>query len=152
MHAGYQRYAGLCLGRRPCTTSRGLVQGRSQGTTLTASDLHNATETILIPSCNMKCKIIKKIWQNYTRIKADIPCVNVTLNWYNALASDITYVSDDVNCNTKNLTVSAREWDWKRFEINGSAVEHNFIFSCTRAKPGLFDSVYITGNQIKLFQ
>ena len=32
MHCGDQKHAGLCLGRRPCT-SRRRVQGRSQGTT-----------------------------------------------------------------------------------------------------------------------
>ena len=41
--------------------SRRRVQGRSQGTTLSASDLHNARATILNPFYNMECKIIKKI-------------------------------------------------------------------------------------------
>ena len=36
----------------PCT-SRRRVQGRSQGTTLSASDLHNALATILNPFYNM---------------------------------------------------------------------------------------------------
>ena len=53
MHCGDQRHAGLCLGRRPCT-SRRRVQGRSQGTTLSASDLHNARATILNPFYNME--------------------------------------------------------------------------------------------------
>ena len=51
MHCGNQRHAGLCLGRRPCT-SRRRVQGRSQGTTLSASDSHNARATILNPFNN----------------------------------------------------------------------------------------------------
>ena len=67
MHCGDQRHAGLCLGRRPCT-SRRRVQGRSQGTTLSASDLHNARATILNPFYNMEYKIIKKIRQNTTWI------------------------------------------------------------------------------------
>ena len=53
-------------------TSRRRVQGRSQGTTLSASDLHNARATILNPFYNMEYKIIKKIRQNTTWIEADI--------------------------------------------------------------------------------
>ena len=34
----------------------------------------------------MECKIIKKIGQNKTWIEADITCINVTPNRYNALA------------------------------------------------------------------
>ena len=64
LHCGDQRHAGLCLGRRP--SSRRRVQGRSQGTTLSASDLHNARATILNPFYNMECKTIKKIRQNAT--------------------------------------------------------------------------------------
>ena len=37
---------------------------RSQGTTLSASDLHNARATILNPFYNMDYEIIKKIRQN----------------------------------------------------------------------------------------
>ena len=59
MHCGDQRHAGLCLGRRPCT-SRRRVQGRSQGTTLSASDFHNARATILNPFYNMEYKMIKE--------------------------------------------------------------------------------------------
>ena len=71
MHCGYQRHAGLCLGRRPCT-SRRRVQGRSQGTTLSASDIHNARATILNPFYNKEYKIIKKTRQNTAWIEADI--------------------------------------------------------------------------------
>ena len=80
MHCGDQRHAGLCLGRRPCT-SRRRVQGRSQGTTLSASDLHNARATILNPFYNMEYKIIKKIRQNTAWIEADILGKNLTPNW-----------------------------------------------------------------------
>ena len=52
---GDQRHIGLCLGRRPCT-SRGRVQGRSQGTNLSAWDLHNAWTSILNPFYNMECE------------------------------------------------------------------------------------------------
>ena len=31
-------------------------------------------------------------------------------------------------------------------------LEHNSISSCNRAKPWMFESVYIKGNQMKLFQ
>ena len=75
IHCGDQRHAGWCLGRRPCT-SRRRVQGRSQGTTLSASDLHNA------------------------RAKYDVNrsghSINLTPNRYNALAPAIVYVSNDV--------------------------------------------------------
>ena len=50
--------------RRVVPTSRRRVQGRSQGTTLSASDLHNAQATILNPFYNMEYKIITKISQN----------------------------------------------------------------------------------------
>ena len=69
------------------------MQGRSQGTTLSASDLHNARATILNPFYNMEYKIIKKIEQNMTGIKADILGINLTLNRYNALAPAIVYVN-----------------------------------------------------------
>ena len=95
MHCGDQRHAGLCLGRRPCT-SRRRVQGRSQGTTLSASDLHNAWATILNPFYNIEYKIIKKIRQNTAWIEADILGKNLTPNRCNALAPAIVYVSNDV--------------------------------------------------------
>ena len=53
------------------------------------------------------------------RIKADIPCFNVTSNRYNTLASVIVYVNNDIKIphvtnehpnNKKNLTVGKREW------------------------------------------
>ena len=48
----------------PWSETRRRVQGRSQGTTLSASDLHNARATILNPFYNMEYKIIEKIRQN----------------------------------------------------------------------------------------
>ena len=39
-----------------------------------------------------------------------------------------------------------------RFEIYGSALELIFISLCTGANAWMFDSVYINGNQMKLFQ
>ena len=56
------------------------------------------------------------------------------------------------NSNKKNVTVSAHEWDRNRFEIYRSALELISISLCTRANTWMFDSVYIKGNQIKLFQ
>ena len=56
------------------------------------------------------------------------------------------------NSKTKNVTVSAREWDRNRFEIYGSALELISISLCTGANALMFDSVYIKGNQMKLFQ
>ena len=157
MHCGYQRHAGLCLGRRPCT-SRRRVQGRNQGTTLSASDLHNARANILNPFYNMEYKIIKKIRQNTTWIEEDILGINFTPNWYNwepLSTSAVTSQSHSTpwrhNCNTKNVTASAREWDRNRFEIYGSALELISISLCTGANAWMFDSVYMKGNQMKLF-
>ena len=72
------------------------VQGRVQGMTLSGSDLHTARETILNPFHNMEYKMIKKIRQNKMWIEADIPCINLTPNQYNALAQAIVYVTSDV--------------------------------------------------------
>ena len=95
------------------------------------------------------------------KIEADILGINLTPNRYNALASAIVYVSDDVTIlfnsvmsqwQHKERTASAREWDRKHFEIYGSALELISISLCTRANTWVFDSVYIKGNQIQLFQ
>ena len=71
-----------------------LVQGRSQGTTLSASDLHNARATILNPFYKIEYKIIKKIRQNTAWIEADILGINLTPNQYNALAPAIVHAGD----------------------------------------------------------
>ena len=73
-----------------------LVQGRSQGTTLSASDFHMARPTILKPFYDIECKMIKKIRQNKTWLEADIPCVNILPNRYNAFAPAVAYVSNNV--------------------------------------------------------
>ena len=93
----------VCLGRRPCT-SRRRVQGRSQGTTLSASDLHNARATILNPFYNMEYKIIKKIRQNTMWTKVDILGINLTPNRYNALAPAIVYISNDITIPFNSVT------------------------------------------------
>ena len=120
MHCGDQRHAGLCLGRRPCT-SRRRVQGRSQGTTLSASDLHNARATILNPFYNMESKIIKKIRQNMTWIGADIPSVNLTPN---ALAPATVYVSNDVtipfNTVTSQRTLLRAHVNWTEIVLKST--------------------------------
>ena len=95
MHCGDQRLAGMCLGWGLCK-SRRLMSGRSQGTTLSASDLHNARATILNPLYHMKYKIIKKIRQNTTWTKVVILGINLTPSQYNALAPAIVYVSNGV--------------------------------------------------------
>ena len=51
-----------------------------------------------------------------------------------------------------HITASAREWDGNHFEIHGSALELISISLCTRANTWIFDSVYIKGSQMKLFQ
>ena len=48
MHCGDQRHAGLCLGYVPAL-AYGSCRVSDQGTTLRASDLHNARATILNP-------------------------------------------------------------------------------------------------------
>ena len=103
LHCGDQRHAGLCLGWRPCT-SRRRVQGRSQGTTLSASDFHNARATILNPFYNMEFKMIKKIRQNMTGIEADILGINLTLSRYNTFSAAIVYVSNDVTIPFNSVT------------------------------------------------
>ena len=80
------------------------VQGRSQGTTLSASDLHNARATILNPFYNMEYKIIKKIRQNTAWMEADILAKNLTPNRCNALAPAIVYVSNDVTIPFNSVT------------------------------------------------
>ena len=80
------------------------MQGRSQGTTLSASDLHNARATILNPFYNMEHKIIKKIRQNMTSIDEDILGINLTPNRYNALVPAIVYVSNDVTIPFNSVT------------------------------------------------
>ena len=144
MHCGDQRHAGLCLGRRPCMSC-------SQGTILSALDLHSAWATILNPFYNMEYEIIKKIRQNKTWNKADILCINLTPNWYNALASAVVYVSNDVTFpfNTmipekqqkiKNLTASMRDRDRNCLKSTDRRSNITLISSCPRAKPWMFES------------
>ena len=106
VHCGAQKHAGLCLGQRPCTGRR-WVQGRSQSTTPSASDLHNARATTLNSFHNMEYKIIKEIRQNTTWIEADILSINLTANRHNALAPAIVYVSNDVTIATQRTLLWA---------------------------------------------
>ena len=103
MHCGDQRHAGLCLGRRP-STSRIQVQERSQGTTLSASDLQKARATILNPFYNMEYKLSTKIRQNTVWIEADILGINFTSNQYNALDPAIVYVRNDLTIPFNSMT------------------------------------------------
>ena len=129
---GIQRHAGLCLGRRPWT-SRGRVQGRSQCTTLSASGLHNARETILNPFYNLEYEIMKKITQNTTWIEVDILRINLTsfgtMHSPQPLSMSATTSQSNStpwrhNSNTENVIASARERGRNRFELYGSALEH----------------------------
>ena len=75
---------------------------RASGTTLSASDLHNARETILNPFYNKAHQIIKKIRQNTTRIEADIlDSTNLTPN---ALVPAVVDVSNDVTIQFNSMT------------------------------------------------
>ena len=103
VHCGDQRHAGFCLGWRPCMSRSG-VQGHNQGTTLSASDLHNARATILNPFYNMEYKIIKKIRQNTMWIEADILGINLTPSRYNAHAPATIYISNDVTIPFNSVT------------------------------------------------
>ena len=80
------------------------VQGPSQGTTLSASDLHNARAIILNPFYNMVYEIIKTIRQNMTWIEWDILGMNLTPNRYNVLVPAIVYVSNDVTIPFNSVT------------------------------------------------
>ena len=80
------------------------MQGRSQGTALSASDLNNARATILNTFYNMEYKIVKKIRQNTMWIEADILGINLTPNRYNELAPAIVYVSNDVTIPFNSVT------------------------------------------------
>ena len=82
----------------------------SQGTTLSASDLHNARATIRNPFYNMEYKIIKKIRQNTTWIEADILGINLTPNRYKTLAPAIIYVSNDATIPFNSVT---SQWQHK---------------------------------------
>ena len=106
--------------------------------------------------------MIMKITQNKTSLEVDIPCIYLTPNRYKALAPAIVYVSNDITIPvnsmmsqmntiaTKNLIASVCEWDQNHFEIYGSALKHNYnVFLYVQ---GLNHSVYIKGNQMKLFQ
>ena len=84
----------LCFGWRPCT-SRWRVQGRSLGTTLSASDLHNARATIRNPFCDMNCKKVRKQLKKGW-IQEDIPYVDFTPNCCNEIAPAIVYLNNDV--------------------------------------------------------
>ena len=44
----------------------------------------------------MEYKTTKKIKQIKKGIEADIPCNNLTLNWYKALAPTIVYANNDI--------------------------------------------------------
>ena len=139
MHCGDQRHAGLCLGRRPCT-SRRRGQGRSQGTTLSASDLHNARATILNPFYNMEHKIIKKIRQNMTWIKEDILGINLTPNRYNALVPAIVYVSNDVTIPFNSVTITT-QITLLRAHVNGTEI----VLKSTDRRSNISPFLYVQG-------
>ena len=54
------------------------VQGRSQGTILSDSDLHNSRANFVNPFYNMEYEILKKIGQNMMWIEAGIPDITLT--------------------------------------------------------------------------
>ena len=97
MHCGDQRHLGLCLSYVPALAC-GSCRVSDQGTTLRASDLHNARATILNPF-NIHH------WQSPAKYES---CVQV---WYSAALNMIQW-------NKSHMTlVSAVWWDffWGRF-------------------------------------
>ena len=137
--------------RGPCT-SRMREQGHSQNTTLSASDLNNIRAAILNPFYNIEYKIIKKIWQDKTWIEADIPCIISLPICVMHLSQSLSTSAMTSQSQSTLWRQNSSEWNRKRFEFDGSALEHNSISSNTRAKPWVFDSVNVKGNQMKLFQ
>ena len=146
MHCGDQRHAGLCLGRRPCT-SRRRVQGRSQGTTLNASDLHNARATILNPFYNMEHKIIKKIRQNMTWIEEDILGINFT-------PTGTMHSSQPLS--TSAMTSQSHSTQWRhnnnttllRAHVNGTEIVLKSTDRRSNISPFLYVQVLIHGSLI----
>ena len=159
MHRGDQRHVGLRLGRKPCRR----VQGRSQDTTLSASDLHNARATILFYNMELY-KLIKKMRQNTMWIEADILDIHLTPNRYNALAPAIVYVSNDVIIPFNFVTSQSqhkkrcceRTWMWQKsfwnLRIGAPTYLHFFMYKGSRANTWMFDVVYNKGNQMKLIR
>ena len=107
--------------------------------------------------------MIRKIRQNKSRTEVDIPCINLTPNRYDALAPAIVYVSNvvtiPVNSTTQMNTIAtyrasprARVIGTENVLKSSDQPSHITVSSCTRAKPWMFNIVYIKGNQMKLFQ
>ena len=128
MHCGDQRQTALWLGRR-LSTRHNRVQGRSQGTTLSASDLHNARANILNSFYNMEYKVIKKIWQNKVWIEAGIPCINISPIRHNAFALVIVYFNNDVIIPFNFMT----------WQINTKATQRTLFTARARMRPNLFE-------------
>ena len=149
-------HARLCLGQRHCT-SRRQVQDRCQSTPLSASDLNNTRATIISPFHNMECKITNKIGQHKTWTDADIPCINITPNHYNALTQAIFYVRqwlhNPIQLHDVTVTTLRRHVNGTEIVLKSTDRWLNITFSsCTGAKPLMFDSVYIKGNQVLYLQ
>ena len=83
----------------------------SNTSTLSASDLHNTRANIRNPLHNMDYETMKKIRQNKTWIRADIQCINLTPNRYNALAPAIVYVSNDVTIPVNGTEIVLKSTD-----------------------------------------
>ena len=150
--------AGSTLFKGLRMVSFGLYKVSDQGTILRASCLylHNARATIPKPFPNIDYYFNEenktKLRQNKTWIEGDISCLTLTPNRYNALAPGVVYVSSDVtisgNFMTSQMNTIATQrtslpanGNCQRFEIYGSALEHNSMFYSTRAKQWMFDSV-----------
>ena len=113
--------------------------------------------------------MIKKMRQNKTWIEEDIPCINPPHphpNQHNALDPAIAYVSNNftipVNSMTSEMNTIATQRTFLRARVYGTEIVLKssdrsssmvtLIFSYTRARPWLVDSVCIKGNQLKLLK
>ena len=69
MHYGDQRHLGLCLGYVPAL-AYGSCRVSDQGTTLRASDLHNARATILNPFNRAHYDVIVMTWLHFCQTRS----------------------------------------------------------------------------------
>ena len=109
-------------------------------------------QPFLIPVITRNIALFRK-GQYKTCIEADIPCINLTINWYimhspqplstakltSQPKSSPWCFTNEYQSNAKCLRSSASEWVRNRFEVCVSALAHSPISSCIRAAPWIFD-------------
>ena len=104
MHCGDQRHTGLSLSGRPCMNRR-RVQGRSQNTTLSASDLHSAR------AANLNSFYLHGIYNNYgDKIKCEVYRIDSD-DW----AKSIFLLYEDLQFYVLNTFIIAGKTRWCLF-------------------------------------